>query len=161
MICFFSSRKQCTVHCLTARYYDAQTTKFKFIFLHNLPVWFLIFKNAFQKQFPVTMIWYDVMIDASNCRELQKCFDNFHRLYLNNNLTININKYNNISFYRTRPCISFHYSINILPLVTVSIIKHLDIIFSTILSFNKHINCICSRSVKILRFIQIVTLLVL
>lgn len=52
--------------------------------------------------------------------------------YLNNNLTINIDKLNYISFYRTCSRINSHHSIYSTPLVTVSIIykKHLGVIFS-------------------------------
>lgn len=86
---------------------------------------------------------FKVIRDVSDCVDLQKCLNNFHRWCTLNDFTLNINKCNSISLHWKRfPITTFSYSMNSIFLIPDPNIKDLDVIFSSNLSFNKHIDYI-------------------
>jgi len=97
---------------------------------------------------------FNVINNVSDSIDLQNCLNNFFQWCVHNDLTININKCNYISFSRSHTPFTFSYNINSIPLIQVSFIKDLGVIFSSDLSFNNHIDFICRKSMKILSFIN-------
>ena len=92
--------------------------------------------------------------DPKDQIELQIDINNIFSWSLRNKLSLNIKKCQTISFYRGKSPVHYTYCIDSIQLISTRIIKDLGVTFDSTLTFNHHINDICSRSRKVLGYIS-------
>lgn len=91
---------------------------------------------------------------TKNCKVFKHCLNIFYLLCINNNLSLNLDKGNSITISHAHSPIHFLCFINLMPLILVYTINYLSFIFSYNLSFYNYTDFICSKSLKLLMFMQ-------
>lgn len=90
----------------------------------------------------------------SNCCDLQEDFNNLLNWCNNNDLTVNTNKCNILSFNRRRMLTKFDYNLDGNVIERVNNLCDLGVIFDEKLNFNNHIDSIVSRAYCVLGMIK-------
>lgn len=98
--------------------------------------------------------FFKVMKSMDYCYTLQKDLDRFMKWCKENGLKVNASKCKQISFYHTRNSSAKRYVIENEELEFVKNIKDLGLILSSNLTFNNHIESLCSKTFRNLGFIK-------
>lgn len=91
---------------------------------------------------------YNVINSQSDCESLQRDLKNLEGFCDNNRLELNISKCRSMSFYRSKHCTNFIYTIDNVTLVRVEEIVDLGVLFSKNLHFNSHVVMLCDQGMR-------------
>lgn len=116
------------------------------VFLTSIPCRILLFADDLKLFAKISSI--------NDCHVLQESLDGFLIWCKTVGLNVNEDKCKVMSFYRSRTCIDFNYTINGIPLKRVQETKDLGFIYTPTLSFRSHIDYISCKALKILGFIR-------
>lgn len=91
---------------------------------------------------------------VADCERLQDDLNNLHNYYINNRITVSINKCYCISFTRKLKPISFPYTINNIAIERVEVVRDLGVTLDSKMRLNDHIDSIVDRSFRNLGFVM-------
>lgn len=92
--------------------------------------------------------------NENDCKLLQEDLESFQNWCLHNNLVLNVDKCQQMSFTRRHNSIKFDYSINNIPLRQIELFNDLGVTFDSKMTFNRHIENICNKASSMLGFIK-------
>lgn len=98
--------------------------------------------------------FYRDISSIHDCILLQEDINRFTKWCKCNGLSLNVNKCFAMSFYRVRDPINFNYSIDEVPMKSVTSTKDLGVTFTSDMSFNLHVGNIVSSAYKLLGLIN-------
>ncbi|KAH0817019.1 hypothetical protein GEV33_005772 [Tenebrio molitor] len=124
------------------------------------PLFFVIFSNDMTDLLDVPfqlyaddLKIYNVIETDEDCLKLQRNIDLIQNWARTNNLLLNINKCNVVSYSRRDTIIRFNYSIENSALQRVNEFKDLGVVFDSKLTFRSHVEYVLSKAYKSLGFV--------
>lgn len=98
--------------------------------------------------------FYRIINNVSNCIDLQAAMNRILLWCKSHDMMLNANKYNALSFSRSKNILKYEYAYDESFLKRVKCVRDLGIYFDGGLTFHEHKNITCSKALKVLGFIK-------